>query len=54
MTNKVKQLENEIKNLAFPVKKWSCGHTEDEHCFADVMFCIRDKNWFKNYKKGKY
>lgn len=32
-------------------KTWSCGHTEDEHCFADVMFCVRDPKWFENYKK---
>ena len=32
-------------------KVWNCGHTEDEHCFADVMFCVRDPNWYENYKK---
>jgi len=28
-------------------KVWSCGHTEDEHSFADTMFCVRNENWFK-------
>jgi len=25
------------------VKVWNCGHTEDEHSFADTMFCVRKK-----------
>lgn len=32
-------------------KVWSCGHTEDEHSFADTMFCVRDENWFKEVGK---
>lgn len=32
-------------------KVWACGHTEDEHCFADTMFCVRDPQWFKKYQE---
>lgn len=31
-------------------KVWNCGHTEDEHSFADVMFCNSDPNWFEEYQ----
>jgi hypothetical protein len=39
-----KQMENKIE---IKPKVWSCGHTEDEHCFADTMFCVRDPNWYQ-------
>ena len=32
-------------------KTWNCGHTENDHCFADTMFCIRDTNWFKEVQE---
>jgi hypothetical protein len=42
---------NIIKEEINTPKVWNCGHTENEHCFADTMFCVRDPKWFENYKK---
>lgn len=40
----------ESRNKTKP-KVWQCGHTENQHSFADTMFCLRDPNWYEEYKK---
>ncbi len=42
----------ENKTAGKTAKRWPCGHTEDEHCFADTMFCVRDEKWFEEVQNG--